>query len=361
VDNCPDVANPGQEDTDRDGLGNLCDLTPTGDNDNDGVDNAVDNCPDVANPDQLDSDGDGLGDACDNDLATFSVWVTGGGHINYQNGRWSFGGVVGTLADGGEYAGQFQLTYHPQDGGALPRHYVFRPEFTGVGALEVIPFTSVEEDPAKVTFTLTPKDMDPDALAASLTYGPWDPMNVIQLSIQDTGNGRDKEPDTIEISGMEVVGEGVGYQSTLKFGGTLGGGNFTIHGLEREISGDSVSEQSEPDSPDTSATGSAGGSNSTEAPPTHQSWWAKYLEGKQAAVSGSQQAQVTDAVQPKFTAWIWGQEDASEGELQPPGFSRTKAVSGPSADSEPSAEASPGTGEPRLTWWQRYRLKKQSK
>jgi hypothetical protein len=34
------------------------------DPDGDGVVSAIDNCPDVPNPDQTDSDGDGVGDAC---------------------------------------------------------------------------------------------------------------------------------------------------------------------------------------------------------------------------------------------------------------------------------------------------------
>ncbi|MBI2913476.1 MAG: thrombospondin type 3 repeat-containing protein [Chloroflexi bacterium] len=131
-DNCPLVANPGQqnvvhpgtpagdhcEDPEPDGVFDISDNcsdtvnplqqnavhpgTPAGDHcedpEPDGVMDATDNCPNVANPLQENADGDKWGDACDNCPATATPWLVPAGDGDCDGWTDADEGLIGTNA-----------------------------------------------------------------------------------------------------------------------------------------------------------------------------------------------------------------------------------------------------------------------
>ena len=105
-DNCPEDANPGQEDANDDGVGDICQIN---DLDADGIPDVSDNCPTIANTDQSD-DGEL---AAELDAASI-VWAQDQ-LFDRQVGRWfgadgdqiqfDAGGQSPSRASGGHAAG----------------------------------------------------------------------------------------------------------------------------------------------------------------------------------------------------------------------------------------------------------------
>jgi len=76
---CDGETDEGYDDTDDDGIADCVD----DDIDGDGILNGADNCPEVANPDQSDSDGDGVGTACDTFCNPGEAFCDEGGRIRH--------------------------------------------------------------------------------------------------------------------------------------------------------------------------------------------------------------------------------------------------------------------------------------
>jgi hypothetical protein len=179
-DNCPAHANPDQQNTDGDSLGDACDP----DDDNDGYADESDNCVFVPNADQIDTDGDGQGDACDPTPGNTPGKVTGGGWI-------------------GEAKNSFGFTAQYTAGMDAPKGNVtYQDRATGL-ELRSVQLTSV------IVYSATRAVILGTATVNGLAV-------EFRLEVEDLGEPGENDVFRISWSGYEA-------------GGLLNGGNIQIH------------------------------------------------------------------------------------------------------------------------------------
>jgi len=150
------------------------------DTDGDGIPDATDNCPNVANPGQEDADGDGVGDVCDsaaNDIPT----NTGSGAVTLQTSAGYFSAAAGVG--------------NPSPANAPPLDFLhgffsFTIEGLAAGETAVITITLPGDMPVTTEYwKYGPTAVITDAHWYQIPVGSNDGDNVITIAITDGSDG----------------------------------------------------------------------------------------------------------------------------------------------------------------------------